>query len=99
MQSPTLLSNQIAHGSAATNGRSGAWPLFMNWRRNQTFADEAVDRARLIERNEPCYGLAVVGHGHIVAFPHDAEIAAEVVPEFSHASFHPMIMALFRANI
>lgn len=99
MQSPTLLSDQIAHGSAAAHGRSGAWALLMNWRRNQTFADEAVDRARLIERHETGYGLAVVSHGHIVAVPHDAEIATEVVSEFSHAGFHPAIMALFREQI
>lgn len=56
--------------------------------------------ALLVERHETGYGLAVVSHGHIVAVPHDAEIATEVVSEFSHAGFHPRDYGAFqRGNL
>ncbi len=98
-QSPTLLSDQVANGSAAAQRWSGAWALLMSRRRNQPFADEAVDRARLTDGYQTCDRFAVVGDGHLLTFAHDAEIAAEVISEFSYASFHSAIMALFKAKI
>lgn len=98
-RSPTLLSNQIAHGASAGHVRKRAKALLMNWRRNQTLADEAVDEARLIEGHEAGDRFAVVSHGYFLAFAHDAEIAAEVVSEFLYASFHSAIMASFAAEI
>jgi hypothetical protein len=98
-QSPTLLSNQVADGLAAAHVRGGAWALFMNWRGNQPFADEAVNRARLIEGHQTCDRFTMVGHGHLLAVTHGTEIAAEVVSEFSYACFHLIIMALSGANI
>lgn len=98
-QSPALLSDEVTDDFATGHLRSVAWPLVMNGRRNQPFADEAVNGAWLIEGNQASDRLAVIGHRHLLPVTYSTEIAAEVVSEFSYSGFHGTSMALLCTEI
>ena len=94
MRSPPLVGNEIADGPLGCDAPRRACPLRRSGRGDEPFGDETVERPRLIEWDEPRHSLTVVGDDHFLTVPNDVEIAAQMVSQLSHSSFHSTIMAL-----
>ena len=47
--------------------------------RDQPLGDEAIECPRLVQRDEPGHGLAVVGDGHLLAVAYDVQVVTQAI--------------------
>jgi hypothetical protein len=55
---------------------------------NAPFRDEAFQRRRPADRDDPGDGAPVIGHDDGSSFPHFRQVTAEPVAEFSNTYLH-----------
>jgi hypothetical protein len=74
-----LFGDEVADG--ALRGDTERYPRAFGRRRwgNQALCDEAIEHARLVERNQSGHGLAVVCDGHLLAVANDVEVVTETI--------------------
>jgi hypothetical protein len=89
-----LFSHEIADRALGGDTSTCPSPLRYQCRRDEALRDETVERSRLVERNQPGDGFAVIGNGHLLATTHHVEVTAEMVSQVSDSSFHLTSMAL-----
>src|SRR3981081_2943737 len=75
-RSTALVGDEVTDGARRTYATPGRAPLQLGRGRHQTLGDQPVEGAASVDRDNPGYGYASIGHYHLVAFPDALEIIA-----------------------